>query len=63
MAVPKPIWPGSSSFFPGDTPFGYYDNDLQFQNDAFTFELRSREGKTWDKQVIELNCGSTYQYI
>jgi hypothetical protein len=28
------IWPGSSSFFPGDTPFGFYDNDYQFQTDA-----------------------------
>lgn len=30
----KPIWPGSSSFFPGDTPFGFYDYDYQFQSDA-----------------------------
>lgn len=30
----KPIWPGSSSFFPGDTPFGFYDYDYQFQQDA-----------------------------
>jgi len=29
-----PIWPGSSSFFPGNTPFGFYDNDYQFQQDA-----------------------------
>ena len=29
-----PIYPGSSSFFPGDTPFGFYDNDFSFQNDA-----------------------------
>jgi len=29
-----PIWPGSSSFFPGSTPFGFYDNDYQFQTDA-----------------------------
>jgi hypothetical protein len=29
-----PIWPGSSSFFPGNTPFGFYDNDTDFQNDA-----------------------------
>jgi len=28
------IWPGSSSFFPGNTPFGFYDNDYQFQIDA-----------------------------
>ena len=28
------IWPGSSSFFPGNTPFGFYDNDTDFQTDA-----------------------------
>jgi hypothetical protein len=32
-----PIWPGSSSFQPGDTPFGFYDNELQFQIDADKF--------------------------
>jgi hypothetical protein len=26
-----PIWPGSSSFSPGKTSFGYYDYDVQFQ--------------------------------
>ena len=34
MAVNIPIWPGSSSFFPGDTPFGFYDNDYAFQTEA-----------------------------
>ena len=29
-----PIWPGSSSFFPGETPFGFYDTDTDFQLDA-----------------------------
>ena len=29
-----PIWPGSSSFSPGDTPFGFYDADNDFQTDA-----------------------------
>jgi hypothetical protein len=29
-----PIWPGSSSFFPGSTPFGFYDNDYDFQIDS-----------------------------
>ena len=29
-----PIWPGSSSFFPGETPFGFYDNDSAFQVDT-----------------------------
>ena len=34
MAKNIPIWPGSSSFFPGDTPFGLYDNDVTFQSDV-----------------------------
>lgn len=29
-----PIWNGSSNFTIGSTPFGYYDNDPQFQSDA-----------------------------
>jgi len=29
-----PIWPGSSSFHPGDTPFGFYDYNPDFQRDA-----------------------------
>ena len=29
-----PIWPGSSSFAPGDTPFGFYDYNPDFQRDA-----------------------------
>ncbi len=29
-----PIWPGSSSFSPGETPFGFYDYDIDFQRDA-----------------------------
>lgn len=34
MAVNIPIWPGSSSFSAGDTPFGYYDVDVEFQSDV-----------------------------
>ena len=29
-----PIWPGSSSFTAGDTPFSFYDADTEFQSDA-----------------------------
>lgn len=29
-----PIWPGSSSFSIGDTPFGFYDLDQDFRQDA-----------------------------
>jgi hypothetical protein len=34
-----PIYPGSSSFTTGSTPFGFYDNDTQFQTDADKFTL------------------------
>lgn len=34
MAVNISIYPGSSSFFPGKTPFGWFDNDYDFQVDA-----------------------------
>ena len=34
MAQNVSIWPGSSSFFSGDTPFGLYDSDAHFQQDA-----------------------------
>ena len=34
-----PIWPGSSSFHPGDTPFGFYDNNPEFQVDADKFAV------------------------
>jgi hypothetical protein len=33
MAKRIPIWPGSASFSPGDTPFGLYDTDATFQQD------------------------------
>jgi hypothetical protein len=34
-----PIWPGSSSFQPGETPFGFYDTDPQFQADIDKFAV------------------------
>ena len=34
MAKNIPIWPGSSSFSSGNTPFGLYDTDTQFDADA-----------------------------
>jgi hypothetical protein len=33
----KPIWPGSSSFTTGSTPFGFFDNDPLFQSQADSF--------------------------
>jgi len=34
MAISVPIWPGSSSFSTGDTPFGFYDADNDFTSSA-----------------------------
>ena len=34
-----PILPGASSFHPGDTPFGFYDNNPEFQVDADKFAV------------------------
>lgn len=34
MSLSISIWPGSASFYPGDTPFGFYDNDPEFQCDV-----------------------------
>jgi hypothetical protein len=33
----KPIWPGSSSFTTGSTPFGFFDTDPMFQKHADSF--------------------------
>ena len=33
MAKNIPIWPGSASFVPGDTPYGLYDTDSIYQSD------------------------------
>ena len=34
MAIKIPIWPGSSSFSPGQTPFGIYDADNDYTSSA-----------------------------
>ena len=49
-----PVYAGSSSFFPGDTAFGFYDYQYDFQTDAdavVTFVTR-RLG--WPIEVVEL---------
>jgi hypothetical protein len=49
-----PIWPGSSSFQPGDTPFGFYDHDYQFQNDANKFAKFSAQRLGYPLVEVEL---------
>lgn len=49
-----PIWPGSSSFQPGETPFGFYDSDLQFQADADKFAKFASQRLGYPLVEIEL---------
>jgi len=49
-----PIYPGSSSFFPGCTPFGFYDNDYQFQMDADRVTTFCARRLGWPIMEVEL---------
>jgi len=48
------IYPGSSSFFPGQTPFGIYDNDYIFGDDAPKVSLWCARRLGYPIQNIEL---------
>ena len=59
-----PIYPGSSSFFPGDTPFGFYDNDYQFQTDAdkvTTFCARRLGYPIMEVELQDLNFYAAFE--
>jgi hypothetical protein len=59
-----PIYPGSSSFFPGDTPFGFYDNDYQFQVDAdkvTTFCARRLGYPIMEVELQDLNFYTAFE--
>jgi hypothetical protein len=58
-----PIWPGSSSFQPGDTPFGFYDNDIQFQIDADKFAKFASQRLGYPLTEIELQDINFYTAI
>jgi hypothetical protein len=58
-----PIWPGSSSFQPGDTPFGFYDNDVQFQQDADKFAKFASQRLGYPLTEIELQDINFYTAI
>ena len=49
-----PIWPGSSSFSPGDTPFGFYDSETDFQTDADKFSVFASRRLGYPLVEIEL---------
>lgn len=59
-----PIYPGSSSFFPGNTPFGFYDNDSQFQIDAdkvVTFCARRLGYPIMEVELQDLNFYAAFE--
>jgi len=55
-----PIYPGSSSFFPGDTPFGFYDYDYQFQQDADKVAKFCAQRLGWPIENVELQDVNFY---
>ena len=60
MATKIPIWPGSASFFPGDTPFGLYDNDTTFQGDVEKTAVWCAKRMGYPIVDIELNQDSFF---
>ena len=48
------IWPGSSSFSPGSTPFGYFDNDVVFQLHADKFAVFAANHLGYPVMDVEL---------
>ena len=59
-----PIYPGSSSFIPGSTPFGFYDYDVQFQTDAdkvTTFVARRLGYPIMEVELQDLNFYAAFE--
>ena len=55
-----PIWPGSSSFLPGDTPFGFYDYDYEFRTDADKVAKYCAQRLGWPIENVELQDVNFY---
>ena len=55
-----PIWPGSSSFAPGETPFGFYDSDVEFQTDANKVSVFCARRLGYPLTDVELQAISFY---
>lgn len=54
------IYPGSSSFFPGQTPFGIYDDEYTFQEDAPKMALWCARRLGFPIQNVELQDENFY---
>tara|TARA_R110002020_G_scaffold410587_4_gene620255 strand:+ start:6869 stop:8020 length:1152 start_codon:yes stop_codon:yes gene_type:complete len=59
-----PIWPGSSTFAAGETPFGFYDLDPDFQTDAdkvATFVTRRLGYPLMDVELQDINIYAAFE--
>lgn len=56
----KPIWPGSSSFTPGSTPFGFFDSDVTFQSHADKFAKQAAIVLGYPIMDVELQAINFY---
>jgi len=54
------IWNGSSTFSSGDTPFGFYDSDTDFQTDADKVASFCATRLGYPLMDVELQSGSFY---
>ena len=55
-----PIWSGTSTFAPGQTPFGFYDNDADFQVDANKVANFCAQRMGYPLVDVELQSGSFF---
>ena len=56
----KPIWPGSSSFTAGSTPFGFFDTDTVFQNHADKFAKAAAQHLGYPIMDVEMHAINFY---
>jgi len=56
----EPIWPGSSSFQSGQTPFGFYDTDSEFVSSIDNFSNWAAKRLGFPIVSVELSSGSFY---
>ncbi len=56
----EPIWPGSSSFQSGQTPFGFYDTDSEFVSSIDNFSNWAAKRLGFPIVSVELASGSFY---
>ena len=56
----RPIWPGSSSFTPGDTPFGFFDSDSTFQLHADKFAKHAAQVLGYPIMDVEMQSINFY---